>query len=251
MKRSQEKGSAHLIIIIALIVLLAGALGVIFYQNFIAKKAAVSDTSNQAPSSSQSTTSSSSATTTTKLLQRRINSVFGVNLAFSYPETWTISDDTQGPSPLDASKGNTSETLKLTSPSGKYVVTYTVAANGGFGGTCDPTDAGTYASTAYEKLPAFSAMDYVELTYNGAPNNTVGFDGLMNATAAEKIAQGGSLCDGYLQTTYKLSDTNSVYLMNASFSVTGATNASDLQKALSGTEYDQAKAILLSTSYQP
>lgn len=56
---------------------------------------------------------------------------------------------------------------------------------------------------------------------------------------------GSSSCDLYLSDTKKLADTNNVYLMKAALDTKAGAISHDM--ALSGDEYEQGKAILIST----
>jgi hypothetical protein len=241
------RGSAHVIIIICLVVALLGALGVVFYQNFIQNKQTTSNGSTS--TSSKTDTSQTNGTTTTTLADGSIDSSFGTTLSFKYPSTWKYSQTMSGTIETD---GTWTQKITLTSPSGKYVVQYYVGAGGGLGGTCVPTETGTIASTAYEGVSGFSGVSYTEMTYQNMPTeatNKIGIIELMDTAAASSVQAGASVCDTYLHEVVKLADKNYVQLIGATMTVSDATTSSQLKSALSGTEYEQGKAILLSTTH--
>lgn len=244
-----HKGDAHTVIIICLVVVLIDALGVVFYQNFIAKsptKGAKVDTT------SKDTAKKTGDTVGVKLVNGSIDPSFGTKLTFTYPETWKynqVMDGTVGP------ESTWTQRITITSPSGKYTVQYYMGAGGGIGGMCLPEDTGTIAGTAYENIAGFSGVSYTELIYANMPASLAGTEAaagvveLMDSATAAKLKAGDSVCDAYLHEVMKLSDTQFVQLLGATMKVNGATTAAQLKEALSGTEYEQGKAILLSTAH--
>lgn len=257
-KAHTQQGSAHIIVIVALAVALAGTLGVVFYQNFIAKKSADSRSETtaidtQSTSDTKTTTSSDTTKTTTVALKDgSIDASFGTRLTFKYPETWKLAQTMSGTAGTDSAW---TQTTTLTSPSGKYKVGYNVGAGGGIGGSCASIDTGNVATVAYQAVSEFSGMSYVEITHSNMGSDTTGsqwkagFVGLIDSKTASSLKSGDSVCDYYLHYVTKLVDTNYVQLLQATMTVDGVSTASELNAALSGTEYEQAKAILLSTTH--
>lgn len=243
-----NKGDAHTVIIVCLVVALIGALGVVFYRNFIAKPSAEGV---KADTNSKDTAKEAGNTTGVKLVKGSIDSSFGTTLMFAYPETWKYGQVTDG---TVGSESTWTQRITITSPSGKYTVQYYVGAGGGIGGVCLPEDTGTIASTAYENIADFSGVSYTELTYANMPAGLAGTEAaagvveLMDSATATKLKAGDSVCDAYLHEVMKLSDAQFVQLLGATMKVNGATTAAQLKEALSGAEYEQGKAILLSTA---
>lgn len=245
--KSIQRGSAHLVIVIVLVVALLGALGFIFYQNFVAKHSTDTTTSNSSSTSSKSSTDSTTTSTAVPLVDGSIDSSFGTTLTFKYPSTWKYSQTISGT--IDTALD---QRITLTSPSGKYVVKYDVDARGGIGGTCVPDETGTIATAAYQVVPGFSGASYLEMTYQNMPTdatNQIGVVELIDSTVASTLKAGDSVCKPYMHEIIKLADENSVYVYGATMTVSDATTASQLKSALSGTEYEQGKAILLSTTH--
>lgn len=252
-QRTQQNGSAHVIIMVVLVVALIGALGYIFYQNFIAKKDSQSSASTQTSSSSnQSSASASTSAPVAKFIAGSIDASFETKLTMQYPDTWKYAQSMSG----DVAANSTwLQNITIASPSGKYVVKYTVGAGGGIGGTCNPSENGVLAAVSYENLNTFDGVSYVEQTYANVPaqggldDGRKGFVGLMSTATATTVKTGNSVCDTYLKEVIKLADNNYVQLINASIQIADTDSADKLKSALSGTEYEQAKSILLSTSH--
>ena len=190
-----------------------------------------------------------------------IDSGFGVMMGFKYPSTWKISSVIEGPMPLNSSEGSTTETIELTSPSGAYKVVYKIGANGGLGGACDPEDGGKIAYLNTKPLQSFSSTVYAETFFenvvaekrNGTvlKTTTMPSIGLMQADEVNATAVQKSACDIYLADVIKLSDANDVTLIGAKMEIYELSTGAALEtfkSKLSGAEYQQAKAILLSTS---
>ena len=243
MNRRLNQGSAHVIIIVIVIIAIVGALGYALYHTLSAAQPA-------ATSGSQTQDSSHTVASTPTYVDGSIDKSFATNLTFKYPSSWTYKEVNNGTPGQDS---GWTQKITLTSPSGKYSVEYYVGANGGFGGTCLPQDAGLFAKTSYEVVSGFPAASYVELFYKNKPSDTSapgspGFVGLMDTDAAKTFAVDASVCDSAMHNIISLNTSPvRVSLINASLSIVGADTSATLSAALSGTEYEQAKAILLST----
>jgi hypothetical protein len=242
-----SRGSAHVIVIVLLVVALLGLLGFVLYQNIMLKEAVSSDTNKPPETTSQS--SNAAAEQVPDLVKGSIDASFGTTLGFKYPSTWKYSQKMAG---TIESQGSWTQKITLTSPTGNYTVQYFVGAGGGLGGMCNPSEMGQIASTNYEVVPGFSGMSYIELTYRNVPNdvtNKIGVVELIDSATASSVEAGDSVCDTYLHEVVKLADANYVQLIGATMIIDGASTAEELKRALSGTEYEQGKAILLSTTH--
>jgi len=250
MSLSQKtRGSAHVIIIVCLVVALLVALGVVFYQNLIVKNNTSTTTSN----SNTDTTASTASQTTTKLLTGSLSDGFGATLTFGYPADWSLARATTGPLPIVSSGDTTDEKLTVTSPSGKFSVTYWVVSTGGFGGACIPEETGTFVSTSYQQLSKFSNVSYLEYTTTSMPiaddgTHSIGKMRLVMTDAAKKSISGASVCEVSFAGIIPL-NSDGVTLLEPEAKISGVKTAEDFKAAAKGTEYEQAKAILLSTSH--
>ena len=212
----KQNGSVHAIIIGILTVGLIGALGFIFWQNFskqqIDSSSQVTKTSQPADGSSRASTVSPPPVAAPKLLSSAIDPAFGTPLKFNYPDTWKLNSEISGPVPLNPS-GVTGQMMRLTSPSGEYVVEYNVGANGGLGGMCSPGDQkatlGRVSSQAIEGYPGMSYVEYaVKDRPADAPPMYNDFAGINNSVAAAEYKVGSSIWDTYLQQIIKLKEIN-------------------------------------------
>lgn len=244
MKQKRAQGSTiELVIIGVLVVAVAGLLVWRFMGGAVTTPNPSSDNKN---TESPSTEGDGSASTVV-LVDGSIDSSFGTTLSFKYPSTWKYAQTMSG---TIETEGSWMQKITLTSPSGKYSVQYHVGAGGGLGGSCAPDEMGTIATAAYQVVAGFSGMSYTEMTYQNMPSdatNRIGAVELMDTAAAASVKAGSSVCEVYLHNVVKLADEKYVQLIGASMVVADATDAGQLKSALSGTEYEQGKAILLST----
>jgi hypothetical protein len=112
MKRNNETGSLHAVIIAVLFVALMATLGVVFYQNFVAKKADVT------PKETKTTVKTSTDETARVAFNSNI-------YALDHPSNWKATQTSQNGSTLLVE--NPQKTVRV-----KFVV-----SEGGIGGTCD------------------------------------------------------------------------------------------------------------------
>lgn len=241
MKKSTSQGSAHVVIIVVLIVALLGALGFVFYQNFIAKKDATQDATS-ASTAEKSTSQTKETSKTPALLTGSIDKGFGTPLGFSYPDTWKLESQIKGPMPLNYEAGATSQTISITSPTAKTVVKYEIGAGGGLGGACDPADGGTVTDVTYQAVTGFPAASYAEYTVKGATWLDGRHKQLLKTDSAKALVTGSgkTYCDVSMQNIIPLDTSRSIVLFDASITKSDAGAAE---------EFDQAKAILLSTTH--
>lgn len=114
MKKIQQRGSTHAIIIVILVVALLGVLGVVFYQNFIANK---------------STSTTTQDTTTQKTIETVRMAFESKIYAFDYPKVWSVVSESTSDGANATTLMNPDKTIRV-----KLRI-----AGGGIGGNCDPT----------------------------------------------------------------------------------------------------------------
>lgn len=249
MRTSYKQGSAVELIIIGILVLAVAGLLVWKFVGGTSKSTDATSSSSTKSSSSSSSTDGAAVT----LINGSINSSFGTMLNFKYPSTWEYGQVTNGViGPTSAGQ----QIISIASPSAKYTVRYDIGSQGGIGGACSPEDTGTIASIAYQDLTNFAGMSYTEITYGGKmPENTVGSMaalgsvGLMDASTAHSVKVGDSLCDLAFSGVKLLREENAVNMLGAELTIEGVSTVDQFKMALSGAEYEQAKAILLSTTH--
>lgn len=241
MNRKYTHGNAAELVIIGVLVLAVAGLLV---WKFVGGKSSTSDTTSTNTSAKSSSTTDKT-TPAIALVDGSIDSSFETTLSFKYPSTWKYAQTMSG---TIETNGSWLQKITITSPSGKYVVQYQVGAGGGIGGVCVPEETGTIASVAYEVVTGFTAMSYVELTYENMPTGQdMGDIALIDSSKAKSLKVGDSTCAIGFSGVKELASKNYVSIMRANLSIADATTASQIKAALSGSEYDQAKAILLST----
>jgi hypothetical protein len=246
MNRKYTHGNAAELVIIGVLVLAVAGLLV---WKFVGGKDTTSDTSSANTTTGNSSKTNDASASTIALVDGSIDSSFGTTLSFKYPATWKYAQTMDGTIETD---GSWTQKITVTSPSGKYVVQYYVGAGGGLGGSCEPPETGTIASAAYQVVSGFSGMSYIEMTFQDMPSvatNRIGAIELIDTKSAASVKSGSSVCDVYLHNVVKLAEEKYVQLIDASMTVTDATTASQLKSALTGNEYEQGKAILLSTKH--
>ncbi len=240
-----EHGSTHVIVIVILVIALIGALGWIFWQNLQKNDQAASN------SSKDTAKQTSKDKTRVELVQASISPDFGTVLTFEYPKTWQYSSQVTG------DKQTTwGEKITISSPSGEYEVNYAAAQGGGLGGTCEPEDIGKVSSLEYESLAGFPDMSLAVLSLSGMDElydqgilSRNGYVGLMKTSIAKDLQAGDTACELVYAGMQELDTTNSTLLSNAIINIDGVTSPDEFKKKLSGEEYEQAKAILLSTKH--
>jgi len=246
---SKTRGSAHIITIIVLVVALISVLGVVFYQNFIVK----SKDSARDASKTTSTAANVVQQPAAKLLNASLSDGFGVKLSFDYPSDWSFSRTTTGPLPIIERGEVTDEKMTVASPSGKFSVHYRVVSTDGYGGVCVPDETGAYVTASYQELTKFSGISYFEATTTAMPitddgTHSVGEMSLIKTDAAKLSVAGASVCvTGYAGMIAL--NSNGITLVGPGVTIAGTKTAEEFKAAAKGTEYEQAKAILLSTAH--
>lgn len=118
MKKNNQTGSAHVVIIVLLVVALLGALGFVFYQNFIAKPAQVTI---ETP---KPVTDEDPLVTTQLAFNSDIYEI-------DHPKSWNVV--------IDKQEGALNNKATITNPGEDMKVTFSVS-EGGVGGACDQSD---------------------------------------------------------------------------------------------------------------
>jgi hypothetical protein len=251
-KFSKQEGSAHVAVVAILVIAVIGILGFVFWQNFINQDD--SDRVNRSTGTSQDDTPKAAP-----LLDVSFNQAFGINTSFQHPSDWKLDRTLTGPIPIDENGYEpTNEILKVTSPSGKYSVSYHVNSVGGVGGTCDFEETPhQVAQFDYAELENFQGVSFDQLVLKNKASSTYSYDiRLMRTTFVKDLSAGDAICTtgigiaGALTIGYErmltvsanikpLDDENGNSLDMASIDT--------ITKSFSDGEYVQMKAILLST----
>ena len=253
-----KKGDAHAVIIILLTVALVGALGWIFWQNLDKNK----QTANTAPvvNAEKNPKSSDDNVAAVKTERATIENFkkYGVDISFSYPETWKVNHTAAS---NIVTKDAVDETTTVVSPDGMYTVSYRIGANGGLGGMCVPEENGTISSIAYEHLSAATALDFVELTTKNNDGTYSRESLLGQAGKSKNLKVNDTACATYMIGVVPLNPggETAVTLLNASIKIKGYNDGespdqlgkkdvASLDRLYSGKDYEAAKTILLSTT---
>lgn len=114
--QTNQRGSAHAIIIVLLILALIGTLGVLFYQNFILKTLETADKSQEILNG------------TNKL--KTVRAAFQSNIyAFDYPENWQVSSEAVAGEPSTTIVQNREKSVRV----------QIAISSSSIGGACDTT----------------------------------------------------------------------------------------------------------------
>lgn len=252
-QRNSEQGSVHVIIITVVIAAVIAALAVVFWQNFMNDNTANNGSSVQTAEEEMASRDQMTLKTAT------IDEDFGTQLSFKYLDEWRLERT------IDGDKTDIwTEDIQITSPSGKYVVTYKIGSGGGLGGACDESTAGVIENFSYEILPEFPEMSFVTYSINGSSpttnDGTVGMHraesigSLINTSNAKRIESGVSACELYFSGVFLLKNggpntsQNPVSLLDASIEDTNADATMDIDPSILDGEYGVAQGILFSTT---
>lgn len=237
-KINQRGIGAVEIFILILVVVLLGAAGYVIWSKQSASESKVSEQEND-------NTPRSPYGAGDKLITSHASDGLGVDVSFEHPESWKISQVTEGPVPIVAEQSTSRKTTLKIPSLGHYIVTYEVDVNGGFGGACDPADTtvGTITKPSSTKTTNFASANYVEYRTSLKPDVTF-IGGLMDTSVVNKTAVGKSQCDLYMAGLIPLNDDKSIVLVKAQIDTDGTFSVDDTPSIY---QYDQAKAILLST----
>jgi len=252
-RSSRQQGSAHTVIIVVLVIALLAALGFVFWQNVIKK-----DSSEQTSQTGQSVAKPDSQPVPT-LLDASFNSAFGVATSFQYPSDWKLTRTLTGPIPIDENGSTpTREELTVTSPSGEYVVTYRMDSIGGVGGTCDLEDTPyVIGQLDYVQLDQFKGVSLNELIIKNNTSKTYTYDvSLKRSSFSDGLSAGDRTCmttvglAGVLGLDKRRMFGVTAHIVSLDDDKGVSKNFGSLEavtKSFSGIEYEQTKAILLST----
>lgn len=251
MDQTRQSGSATVIIIIVLVIALLGVLGYVFWGKFSQASQTESDSKTNEPTK---TTASNE-----KLVTASFDKSFGIDMTFKYPKAWKIEKDQSGTFPV-AANDSSIESFTLTSPGNEYRVVYRLGAGGGIGGTCDDESAATIIAADSEDVAGWSDVKYVLAVTKTQAGKYVSKASLVSASTIRNLKIGGSACGFGLGVTAVPSMGLDLTLLDASIrggkdmnivdgtSNQGEESESDAKRLFSGSSYDEAKAILLSTS---
>jgi len=261
----RQKGSAHVVIIVILVLALIGALGFAFWQNYISNDGKVADMAMETQADVEVEPMSDVASEDT----------FGTNFSIKYPKEWKHDHTFTGyqgdgtaqsyASPND--EVNLDENV-VTSPSGNLTVKLSATNNTGLGGTCENNSL-SLVSIKRDDIPNYTNAKYVEYIINsksesdsenrykfyaGVQRNeqdlnsvstqsnsacSLNYAGLLNFKTYS--ADGGHLPLVTLNITF-----NKLKAPDNSYEYRSVLSLTDIQAAMSGDEYETAKAIIRS-----
>lgn len=256
-----KKGFNWLIlIIIILVIALLSLVGLNLWKYF----------ENNSNSNSNNTTPTPSTTTTptptpVSLVKFTANSGLGYTFSFSYPENWT---KTESFTASDSNTGLARDKISVVSPSGKITVKYDIGYMGGLGGTCDENSAeitavgglNSYFTNFMNGIANASVVQYMytkngvvkavktyisnksEFTING--NYCQQFLTGIVALTPKTEKDGGNYWSGIWST-----DVISTDVQNSDGTMKDNIKTTDIDTVRLSQEYQQAKAILVSSAY--
>jgi len=251
MNLRRQNGSATVIIIIVLVIALLGVLGYVFLGKF--------SQASQSGSDSKTVEPTKTTAPNEKFETASFDKSFGIDMHFKYPKTWKIEKDHSGAFPVSANDSSI-ESFTLISPDKEYSVVYRLGAGGGIGGTCDDESAATIVAADSKDVDGWSGVKYVLAVTKTQSGKYVSKASLVSASTVQNLKIGGSACEFGLGVTAVPSMDLGLTLLDASVhgskdmnivygtSNQGEKSESDARQLFSGSSYDEAKAILLSTT---
>lgn len=186
----------------------------------------------------QSSTKKSSKIKQASLKQAKFDSRFGVEISFSYPETWTINETA-----FKDDQSNVSQSFELTSPNKGLTVNY-MLDNNGVGGACLPAESGKIVSLKSADVSGFSGAKLLEAKTSDDYMNVIA---LVNAEVVDRAKVGGSSCDIGFAGIIDLHKPNGIHLRSSVRVPGGSNTAADFDKITSNADFGEAKQILQST----
>lgn len=249
MKAKRQRGSATTIIVIIVVLALLGVLGYVFWGKL--SDVVLIGSGKQAGQSAKKTNSN--------LLTASFDKSFGVNMYFKYPKSWTIKNSHDGTFPVTTSDVG-SESFTVTAPDKKYSVTYNLIAGGGIGGACEDKDAATIVAAESEDVDGWKGVKLVrEITKSHSGKYLTNVT-LVSTLVMLNVKAGGSACSlgpgasavPAMMRTLTLADASvhGATDMNVTDGTTdqGVASEKEARQLFSGKTFDEAKAILLSTT---
>jgi len=190
---------------------------------------------------------------------------FATNIAWSYPEGWTLSKTGAAPVSANESAG---QKITLTSPSGAFQVIYDLNQGGGFGGACDTQGPDKVRYVNRQSATNISTASFIEAITDGIdsttgtdmPNGYLHISSLMSTDAANKVTVSDTACEvNGLERILKIHTDPYVYLMQAQIAMKSIDTTNQdgmiqpvkdmatIKAQYEATEYKDAVKILLST----
>lgn len=281
--RSQD-GSAHVIIIVVLVLALMGALSWIFWQNFskdkdtqpTSYKECVKATNSKIQESypevcvtkegkrfTNPSQKVSSKDLDQKLITESSNDIFPKKIVFSYPEGWKFSSEMTKNKVYNYGSGDfvegNQEVIKIISPSGGYTVRYSV--HDPYSG--DAVGGGeTIAYVLYEVSSSLKDATFVAYVGKDLEGRYRGMASLVKESSSGEYPTWSQLKVGDpVGPTWGVFNATTSMAFTASVSIKsledrygpnykGETSLEIFKKAYSGKEFEQAKAILLTTKVE-
>ena len=245
MNKQNQHGSASVIIIIVLVIAIIAALGFTLWQK-------LQPTTATSPQASMVSESPQPA----KYKIGQIDDSFPAKLSWSYPESWTVTSEGNGPMNLS---DTTTQKFIITPPSKKYEVIYYVGWNGGLGGSCEPGE-DKLQLVQRTALTGYDAAQFMEVVHGSAVEGYTYISGLFdNAATVQAAKVGDSFCDIYLRNIINLNNDGKQVILAAQINIKQFVSADEdgnavsqkesktIQQAFDDPEYKEATKILLST----
>lgn len=251
MNKQNQNGSVLVVVSAIIIAIILGVVGAVAWKNITNNDQSTTNTSNNSTEKEE------------QLKEAAVDSSFPMPISWKYPKEWKVESTGSGPK----SQNDTAvQSFTLTSPSSKYSVLYQVGMNGGRGGACDPTAAGTVKYIRKESVSGLKEAAFVEFigdSYRDAsleqkPTNYYFRSGITSDTPDVQAAKIGTTNCFFGIGGLTLDKEANYDLLGASIRLNDFTEADgtnklvedvdQLKTALNTDEYKQAVAILLSTT---
>lgn len=184
---------------------------------------------------------------------------YGIAMSFRYPKAWTVDKELEGKFPVAAGT-TSSETYTLTAPDKKYSVVYRLTAGGVKTKTCDTSTAPTIVAADTEDVDGWKGVKFVRAITKSKTGKYLTKVGLVSTLNMYKLKVGQSACSFGTGTTDVPSMTLKLTLSDASIHSgsdmnifgtepnQGVASEDEARQLFSGSTYQDAKAILLSTT---
>lgn len=186
---------------------------------------------------------------------------FGIDMSFRYPNAWKIDKQHEGTFPVTTNTTSV-ETYTLTSPDKKYTVVYRLGASPkpAASTVCDPKTAAMIIAADTEDVKGWQGVKFVRAITKTKAGKYLTTVGLVSNLAMYKLKVGQSACSFGPGVTEVPSMTLKLTLQDASVHGSsdmnilgtvpgqGVSSEKEARALYSGPSYDDAKAILLSTT---
>lgn len=249
MNSKRQHGSALTVIIIIAAMLLVVSAGYMLLVKL-----------NVVPAFGQSKTASNTDKSS-NLKTASFDKSFGIAMSFQYPKSWSIDTKQEGQFPVTA-KSPAIETFTLLAPDKSYSVVYRLVAGAGRGTTCGEKDGGVIAALETASVNGWKGAEFARLTTKSSTGSYLSQAGLVAPVSLMHVKVGSNACQLTVGALNVPSMTLTLNLVDASIHPGTDTSTSTVadakefatesaaKRVFSGRSYDEAKAILRSTTLQ-